>query len=139
MSDSQCYKLVLFLTVVFLRIKIRFKINIAVNQTFLGSYTTFEGFAEHMLKTTLPTGCSMNMEINRPRQIKDVMQGKLFQKCTYLLYCSVLSLGGNVNTRRMSKPDMGSIFHIKKSMKYSGHRKLLCELSKCNAFNLLRY
>ena len=24
---------------------------------------------------------------------------------------SVLSLGGNVNTRRMSKPDMGSIFH----------------------------
>ena len=24
-----------------------------------------------------------------------------------------MSLGGNVNTRRMSKPDMGSIFHIK--------------------------
>ena len=44
---------------------------------------------------------------------KDVMQGKLFQKCTHLLYCSVLSLGGNVNTRRMSKPEMGSIFHIK--------------------------
>ena len=44
---------------------------------------------------------------------KDVMQGKLFQKCTHLLYCSVLSLGGNINTRRMSKPDMGSIFHIK--------------------------
>ena len=43
---------------------------------------------------------------------KDVMQGTLFQKCTHLLYCSVLSLGGNVNTRRMSKPDMGSIFHI---------------------------
>ena len=43
---------------------------------------------------------------------KDVMQGKLFQKCTHLLYCSVLSLGGNVNTRRMSKPDMGSIFYI---------------------------
>jgi len=41
------------------------------------------------------------------------MQGKLFQMCTHLLYCSVLSLGGNVNTRRMSKPDMGSIFHIK--------------------------
>ena len=52
---------------------------------------------------------------------KDVMQGKLFQKCTHLLYCSVLSLGGNVNTRRMSKPDMGSILNIKKSMKYSGH------------------
>ena len=44
---------------------------------------------------------------------KDVMQGKLFQKCTHLLYCSVLSLGGNVNTRRMSQPDMGSIFHLK--------------------------
>ena len=65
------------------------------------------------------------------------MQEKLF----YLLYCSVLSLGGNVNTRRMSKSDMGSIFH-KKTMKYSGHRKLLCELSKLskfNAFNLLGY
>ena len=31
-----------------------------------------------------------------------VRQGKLFQKCTHLLYCSVLSLGGNVDTRRMS-------------------------------------
>ena len=70
------------------------------------------------------------------------MQGKLFQKCTHLLYCSVLSLGGNVNTRRMSKPDMGSIFHIKKSMKHSGQRKLFCELSKLskfNAFNFLGY
>ena len=44
---------------------------------------------------------------------KVIMQGKLFQRCTHLLYYSVLSLGGNVNTRRMSKPDMGSIFHIK--------------------------
>ena len=73
---------------------------------------------------------------------KDVRQGKIFQKCTHLLYCSVLSLGANVNTRRMSEPDMESIFHIKKSMKYSGHRKLLCELSKLskfNAFNLLGY
>ena len=41
------------------------------------------------------------------------MQGKIFQKCTHLMYCSVLSLGGNVNTRRMSKPCMGSIFYIK--------------------------
>ena len=66
------------------------------------------------------------------------MQGKVFQRCTHLLYCSVLSLGGNVNTRRMSpQPDMGSIFHKKKTMKYSGHRKLLCELSKLNAFILL--
>ena len=70
------------------------------------------------------------------------MQGKLFQRCTHLLYCSVLYLGGNVNARRMSKPDMGSIFHFKKSMKYSGHRKLLFELSKLsklNAFILLGY
>ena len=44
---------------------------------------------------------------------KVLMQGKLFQRCTHLLYCSLLSLGGNVNTRRMSQPDMGSIFHIK--------------------------
>ena len=41
------------------------------------------------------------------------MQEKLFQRCTHLLYCSVLSQSGNVNTRRMSKPDMGSIIHIK--------------------------
>ena len=73
--------------------------------------------------------------------IKDVMQGKLFQKCKHLLYCSVLSPGGNVNTRRMSKPNMGSILHIK-IKKYSGHRNLLCKLlklSKFNAFNLLGY
>ena len=48
-------------------------------------------------------------------ETKDVMQGKLFQKCTHLLYCSVMSLGGNVNTRRMLQPAMGSIFHIKKN------------------------
>ena len=87
---------------------------------------------------TLPSRASTSMTVLG----KDVMQGQLFQKCTHLLYCSVLSLGGNLNTRRMSKPDMGSIFYIKKSMKYSGHRKLLCELSKLskfNAFNLLGY
>ena len=44
---------------------------------------------------------------------KVTMQGKLFQRCTHLLYCSVLSLGGNLNTSRMSKPHMGSIFHTK--------------------------
>ena len=45
---------------------------------------------------------------------KVIMQGKLFLRCTHLLYCSVLSLGGNVNTRvrRMSQPDIESIFHI---------------------------
>ena len=58
------------------------------------------------------------------------MQGKLFQKCTDFLYFSLLSLGGNVNTRQILQPEMGSIFHIKKSMKYSGHRKLLWDLSK---------
>ena len=45
--------------------------------------------------------------------LKDVMHEKLFQRCTHLLYCSVLSLGGNVNTRQMSQPDMGSIFQTK--------------------------
>jgi len=55
------------------------------------------------------------------------------------VYCL---MGGNVNTRRISKPEKGSIFHIIKSMKYYGHRKLLFELlilSKFNAFNLLGY
>ena len=70
-------------------------------------------------------------------------QGYNARKVISEVYASfVLSLGGNVNTRRMSKPDMGSIFHIKKSMKYSGHRNLLCELSKLSkfkAFNLLGY
>ena len=70
---------------------------------------------------------------------KDLMEVKLFHRCTQLLYRSVLSLDGNVNTRRMSKPDMGSIFHFKKSIKYSGHRKLLCELSKFNALILLGF
>ena len=41
------------------------------------------------------------------------MQGKLFQRSTHLLYCNVMSLGGNVNTRRISQPDIGSIFYIK--------------------------
>ena len=36
------------------------------------------------------------------------MQGKLFQKCTHLL-------GGNVNTRRMLKPDMGIHLSHKKN------------------------
>ena len=68
------------------------------------------------------------------------MQGKLFQRCAHLLCCSALSLSGNVNTRRISKPGTGSIFHIKKSMKYSGHKKLeLSKLSKFNAYNHLGY
>ena len=62
---------------------------------------------------------------------------KVISDCTHLLYCSALSRGGNVNTRRMSKPDIGSIKIIG-----NGHRKLFCELSKLSkfiAFNLLGY
>ena len=40
--------------------------------------------------------------------VKVLMQGKLFQRCAHVLYCSVLSLGGKLNTRRMSQPE--SIF-----------------------------
>ena len=47
------------------------------------------------------------------QQLKVIMQGKLFRRCAHPLYCSVLSLGGNVNKRRMSKTDMRSIFPIK--------------------------
>ena len=58
-----------------------------------------------------------NLRENRVNglQTKVIMQGKLFQRCTHLLYCSVLSLGGNVHTRRMSQPDKGSIFNTKKN------------------------
>ena len=55
------------------------------------------------------------------------MQGKLFQTSAHFLYCSLLSLGGNVNTY---KTRHGIHLLHKKSMKYSGHRKLLCESSK---------
>ena len=41
---------------------------------------------------------------------KVIMQGMLFQRCTHFLYCSALLLGGKVNTKRMSQPDMESIF-----------------------------
>ena len=63
------------------------------------------------------------------------MQGKLFQKCTHLLYGSVLSLGGNVN--KSVTAWHGIHLSHKKSMKYYGHRKLLCELSKLSKFNAL--
>ena len=66
---------------------------------------------------------------------KDLMKGKLFQRCTHLLYCRVLSLGGNLNTRWMSKPWHEIHLSHKKSLKYSGHRKLLCELWKLSNFN----
>ena len=54
-----------------------------------------------------------NNQVNNFTRIKVIMKGKLFQRCAHLLYCSVLSLVGKVNARRMSQPDMGSIFHIK--------------------------
>ena len=54
------------------------------------------------------------------RLTKVIMQGKVFQRCTHLLYCSALSVGGNVNTRRMPKPDMGSIF-----VNYQNYQNLL--------------
>ena len=39
---------------------------------------------------------------------KVLRQGKFSEVYTFL-YCSALSLGGKVNTRRMSQPDMESI------------------------------
>ena len=75
-------------------------------------------------------------------QPKVIMQGKLFQRCTHLLYCSVLYLGGNLNTRRMSQPDMGSIFQMKNHWNilvignyYVNYQKF----SKLNDFILLGY
>ena len=68
--------------------------------------------------------------------IKVLMQGKLFQKFTHFLYCSVLSLGGKVNKRRMSHPDMESIF-TKIIYEIFWSRKLLFELSKLSKLNAL--
>ena len=71
---------------------------------------------------------------------KVVMKGKLFQRCThsFVLQC-ILSLFGNVNTRRMSKPDIWDPSFTSKSMKYSGHRKLLCELSKLSSILVYKF
>ena len=57
---------------------------------------------------------------------------KLFQKCMHVLYCSMLSLGGNDTALHWIH-----FSHKEKSMKYSGHRKLLCELSKLSKLMLL--
>ena len=68
---------------------------------------------------------------------------KVISEMYAFLYCSVLSPGGNVNTRRIWKPNMGSIFHVKNQLHILVIRKeILCELSKLskfNAFNLLGY
>ena len=68
-------------------------------------------------------------------------QGKLFQRCKHLLYCSILSLGGKVSQDGCRSLTWNP-FSQKQSIEYSGLRKLLCEfskLSKVNAVNLLRY
>ena len=73
--------------------------------------------------------------------IKVLMQGKLFQKFTHFLYCSVLSLGGKVSQDGCRSLTWNP-FSQKQSIEYSGLRKLLCEfskLSKLNVFILLRY
>ena len=74
---------------------------------------------------------------------------KVISEAYAFLYWSVLSLGSNVNTRRLTQPAIWSIFHIKNQiwkMKneifWSLFWSLLCELSKLskfNAFNLLGY
>ena len=96
-------------------------------------------------KMTMPDWHRYSWNIYLINNVEDfskvLMQGKLFQSCTHFLYCSVLSLGGKVNTRRMSQLDMGSIF-TKIIYEIFCHRKLLCEflkLSKSDAFNLLGY
>ena len=38
--------------------------------------------------------CQISLNINKTGIVKVIMKGKLFQRCTHLLYCSVLSLGG---------------------------------------------
>jgi len=55
--------------------------------------------------------------------------------------CSVLSLGGNVNTRQMSQPDMGSIFHKKNqwNIVVIGNFYVNYQNYQFNAFNLLGY
>ena len=69
--------------------------------------------------------------------IQVIMQKKLCQRCKHLFYCSVLSLGVNVNTNVEAWHGI-NLLH-KKSMKYSGHRKLFCEWSKLSKFNALTF
>ena len=73
-------------------------------------HSTYSVFKKHNIFSTHQV--INRLVIDRP-STNDLMQGKLFQRCTHLVYRSVLSMGGNVNTRRMSKPDMGSIFFKK--------------------------
>ena len=52
---------------------------------------------------------------------------KVISEVFAFLYCSVLSLGGKVNTRNMSQPDMESIF-----------KKIIYEISRENWFEYER-
>ena len=80
----------------------------------LALLSLYEGSLEITLTVlSHPTVYSPNSVYKTIPQSKVIMQGKLFMRFTHLLYCSVLSLNCNVNKRRMSKPDMRSIFHIK--------------------------
>ena len=55
---------------------------------------------------------------------------------SFVLQCTV-SLGGNVNTRWLSKPDMGSIIQIKNQWNILVRKLLICELSKLSKFSRL--
>ena len=61
---------------------------------------------------------------------------------THFLYYSVLSLGGKVNTRRMSQLDLESIFTKIIYEIFWSQETIMCKvskLSKLNAFNLFGY
>ena len=75
-----------------------------------------------------------HFDISNLDYFKVLMQGKLFKRYTHFLYCSVLSLGGKTNTRRMSQPDMESIFTYEIFWSFE-----FLKLSKFNDFNLLGY
>ena len=73
-----------------------------------------------MLKSFLTIKILISVDLLRKQHIRKIISNQgynakkvISEVYTHLLYCSVLSPGGNVNTRRMSKPDMRSIFHIK--------------------------
>ena len=60
-------------------------------------------------------GQRLNFKISKLRAIyTDFNARKVISEVysSFVLQCTV-SMGSNVNTRRMPKPDMGSVFHIK--------------------------
>ncbi len=50
----------------------------------------------------LPVIISLEYNFTSENMSKVTMQGKLFQRCTHLLYCSILSLDGNADCRHKS-------------------------------------